>query len=348
MAAGLAAVALGVTGCAPLPIAQPERPELTPFQRAPLRPGEAGEFLSGYSKSLGSSLADNGKGLEDIQSGPLLDRTRAEVKIAKATKQKLSAVSFTSVIAGGPRFSQYPMWFMAFGTAKQSDQGVQALLVQRDSASSEWKADQGLFIPTDDVPDLRTQDGVVKRAPGSFKDAAGAATQQLAEELETGKKPKQQRAKISGNAVKSFRTYVDGFSKGADPFKDVTAECADPAAGKARRALATADGGAVTLGELRCSVTFSVPADYSVNMGAAVKAVMTTADDGDKIRIDTSVPYMLSRESGKSTVVTSNWFLTGAQTSKSAKKKDSKKETTKSASPDSEEGGTSAGTKKDN
>ncbi|WP_146004736.1 hypothetical protein, partial [Brevibacterium paucivorans] len=61
-------------------------------QVPPLRAGDGSEFITDYTKKLQKALADDGKGLDEIQGGPMLDRTKAEVLVAKAEKKKLGTV----------------------------------------------------------------------------------------------------------------------------------------------------------------------------------------------------------------------------------------------------------------
>ena len=145
-AAGASAMALVLSGCSqlPLPIAQPAEPELTPYERPALRPGDAGTFMTDYTEALDATLAGDQEELDGIQTGPLLGRTRAEVLIARAEEQTLSAVAFTEVVAGGPMFDEYPMWFIGFGDPGEGE-SVQAMLVTRESAAEDWKAAQSLF-----------------------------------------------------------------------------------------------------------------------------------------------------------------------------------------------------------
>src|SRR5699024_4506789 len=72
---------LRLTGCASMPIAKPSTPDITPYERIALRPGEAGEFMTDYTESLDKTLGDDGDGLDKIQAAPLIDRTRAQIQI---------------------------------------------------------------------------------------------------------------------------------------------------------------------------------------------------------------------------------------------------------------------------
>ena len=112
--------------------------------------------------------------------------------IARADEQTLSAVNFTEVVAGGPMFSEYPMWFIGFGDPGEGD-SVQAMLVTRESASQEWKVAQSLFVPRDAVPTLLAAgDGAVPVAPDAHQDVAAAAAaaergvRSMLAEVETG------------------------------------------------------------------------------------------------------------------------------------------------------------------
>src|SRR5699024_10785686 len=51
---------LVLSGCASMPIAKPSNPDIIPYERTALRPGEAGEFMTDYTESLDKTLGDEG------------------------------------------------------------------------------------------------------------------------------------------------------------------------------------------------------------------------------------------------------------------------------------------------
>lgn len=313
--AGASAMVLALSGCALLPIAQPQPPNLIPYERPALRPGDAGEFLTSYTEQLDATLEGDQQALDQVQTGPLLARTRAEVLIAGAEDQTLSAVNFTEVMAGGPMFGEYPMWFIGFGDPGDSDT-VQAMLATRESASQEWKVAQSLFVPREVVPTLLVgPEGAVPRAPESHQDVAAAAAEQLVGFLETGEKPESELAvEYPTDTFTRFREYVDRFSDGDESFDEVTVEC-EPYTGIPLSTLTLeTESGAVSLGEVQCTIAMSVPGDFSIDMGTAVEAVMTSEGEGSAVQIETSLPYLLTEAEGTSAVTGSDWFLLSSQT----------------------------------
>src|SRR5699024_819658 len=144
-----------------------------------LRPVEAGEFMTDYTESLDKTLGDDGDGLDKIQAAPLIDRTRAQIQIADKADQKLRAPNFTEVVAGSPSFTDYPMWFYAFGTADEKstdgdEQLTQVMLVTRESASAEPLVRSSSYIPTDQMPTLMPAH--TRRAPPFTESVAGSPT----------------------------------------------------------------------------------------------------------------------------------------------------------------------------
>ncbi|GAA4284848.1 hypothetical protein GCM10022261_23790 [Brevibacterium daeguense] len=314
--AGASALVLGLSGCAVLPVAQPAAPELTPYERPPLRAGEAGAFMTEYTERLGETLSGDQSALDQIQTGPLLERTRAEILIAEAEEETLGAVSFAEVTAGGPMFSDYPMWFIAVGDPGESDT-VQAMLVTRESAVQDWKVGQALFVPRDQVPTLVADaDGGVPMAPDEHQDVVQAVNEQLVPYLETGELPESDVAiAYPTDTFRSFREYVDQFSEGDDAFDDVTVSC-EPYSDVDLAGLALqTQTGSVSFGETRCAITLKVPGDFALDMGTAVEAVMTSDGEGNVVQINTSLPHMLTTTDDSSSVVGSDWFLLSAQTS---------------------------------
>ena len=309
--------AVSLSGCG-LPVAQPQQPEIEKYTRPGIRQGEASKFLKGYSDQLDEALKGDHKKLDQIQTGPLLQRTRAEVEIADKTDNKLSSPRFSSVLAASPNFDKYPMWFIAFGAVDKKDAGSQALLVTRESATEEWTVTQALFVPDDQVPGFEVDEGgSAQLAPGGFTKKLSDTSDAVAKYLSDGKKEHLDGAKITteGDAFSDFRKYVDSYSKGDNKFDKVKTECKPyEDVNLAKHALKTTDG-AVGFGEIRCSLTLEVPAEYAVTLPKAVEAVKTTEEKGYKITIETSVPIMV-RDGKDTKAVSTGWFLLESRTEK--------------------------------
>lgn len=316
LVAGPLVATLALSGCSVVPIARPHHPDVEAYEKPALEPGDAGDLLGTYSEDLDKALHDDPDDLDAIQTSPVLERTKAEIEVAKADDASLAAVDFSEVVAGGPSFTEYPMWFLAFATPADRPDTRQAMLVTRASAAEHWKVEQSLFVPAKATPVLQAEEGtnVVERAGESHTAVAATAGKDLASYLETGKAPKSE-VTITPDGFSGFLDYVKGFSAEDAGFEKVKTECTDfPGDDLAAKGLVT-ENGTVSLGEMRCTISFDVPGDYSVDMGDAVEAVMTTEDDGSHVSITTSLPYMLTTD-GKSagTVTGSDWFLLSAET----------------------------------
>lgn len=312
-------VTLGVlAGCSPLPVAQPSSPNLTEFERPALRAGEAGEFLTSYTERLDASLKGDEDQLDKIQAPPLLDRTRAEVLIAKAGKTELSAVNFDQIVAGGPSFAEYPMWFIAFGKPADSDETVQAMLVTRESAGEDWQVTQSLFVPQENVPTLMADGtGAVEQSGKEFTELGNTANEALQQYLETGEIPENdQNIEYASDAFTGFRDYVDEMAGNDEAFEDTKVTC-DPydeaTVPLASHGLKT-ETGDVAFGEVRCTIELKVRSGGSIDVGEELEAVMTSDLEGGKLLISASIPYMLLGSEQTNLIVGSDWFLLEAQT----------------------------------
>lgn len=308
---------LVLSGCG-LPVAQPQHPHIEKYTRPGVRQGEASQFLESYSDRLDKSLDGDQKTLDQLQTGPLLDRTRAEIAVAEKTDTNLSSPKFSSVLAGSPEFDKYPMWFMAFGEVDKKDAGTQALVVTRESATDDWTVVQGLFLKNDQVPGFEVdENGAVARAPGEFSAQTGTASDAVAKYLSDGEKKHLADAKVTpeGDGFDEFRKYVDGYTSGDNKFDKVDTTCKTYDQVKLDQyALETTDG-AVGFGEVRCEITLEVPPEYAVTLPEAVKAVQTSDEDGNRVIIDTSVPLMV-RKTDTLKVIASSWFLLESRTEK--------------------------------
>ncbi|MCT1921392.1 hypothetical protein M3C63_05900 [Brevibacterium luteolum] len=312
-------VTLGVlAGCSPLPVAQPSSPNLTEFERPALRAGEAGEFLTSYTERLDASLKGDEDQLDKIQAPPLLDRTRAEILIAKAGKTELSAVNFDQIVAGGPSFAEYPMWFIAFGKPAESDETVQAMLVTRESAGEDWQVTQSLFVPQENVPTLVAGGtGAVEQSGKEFTELGTTANETLQQYLETGEIPENdQSIEYASDAFTGFRDYVDEMAGNDEAFEDTKVTC-DPydqaTVPLASHGLKT-ETGDVSFGEVRCAIELKVRSGGSIDVGEELEAVMTSDLEGGRLVISTSIPYMLLGSEQTNLIAGSDWFLLEAQT----------------------------------
>jgi hypothetical protein len=313
--AGLSAGALVLSGCG-TDFPQPTRPELTPYERPALEPGQAGPFLASYSERLDEALRGEPEALEAVQTGPLLERTRAEMLMAEHSDSTLGAASYADVRAGGPMFESYPLWFMAFATPRDEDiDDAEAMLVTRDSAAGEWTVAQSVFVPQESVPTvLADERGAVEEAPPEHEEAAARVVDGAVSYLTDGKAP-EGGPDYAAAGFKDFRDYVGGLGAEDTGFEDLEVECS-PYDGMplSDYALAT-EGGGVSFAEVRCQITVNVPEDYFVDLGDEIEAVMTTDDEGSTIRIDISQPMLVTTEGASAEVASPGWYMLASATS---------------------------------
>lgn len=307
--AGLGVTALVLSGCgAGFP--QPTRPELTPYERPALHPGEAGEFMAAYSESLDAALKEDAGALEQVQTGPLLERTRAELLIAENAGTTLGAPGFADVRAGGPVFEEYPLWFMAFATPQEDEtDSAEAMLVTRASAAEDWVVAQSLYIPEESLPTvLANEQGAVAEAPPEHGELADSVTAQAVEYLQTGEAP-DGAPDFAAAGLEDFRDYVAELGEEDTGFTDLTVECSPyDEIPLDDYALATQDGG-VSFAEVRCGITVNVPDDYFVDLGEEIEAVMTTEEEGGVIRIDVAQPMLVTSAGETAQVASPGWYM---------------------------------------
>lgn len=312
--AGGVVTGMVLSACADLP--QPARPELTPYERPAVRSGDAGTFLTNYAESLDGALREEPSALEPLQTGPLLERTRAEMLIAEQTDTTLGASSYADVTAGGPTFGEYPMWFMAFAAPSGEDsEEVEAMLATRDSAAADWKVAQSVFVPAEAQPTiLADQHGAVQPAPDAHTDAADSVVTQASEFLASGDVP--EGAPDFGEAgFKDFRDYVKELGAEDTGFSDVAVDCAPyDEVPLGDYALAT-EGGGVSFAEARCTLTVNVPESYFVDLGDEIEAVMTTDSEGSVITIDVAQPMLITTDGDAASVASPGWYMLSSETS---------------------------------
>ncbi|WP_343071753.1 hypothetical protein [Brevibacterium renqingii] len=304
---------LVLSGCTSMPIAKPSQPDTTPYERTALRPGEAGEFMTNYTEALDKTLGDEGADLDKIQAAPLIERTRAQVQIADKAKQKLRAPNFTEVVAGSPSFTEYPMWFYAFGTAdKKSTDGdkqlTQVMLVTRESASSDPLVRSSSYIPTDQMPRLMADDrGAVERGPESFDEEMDSSADEVASYLVDGKAKSGSPEGLKEGGFKGFRGYLDGLRDKDSGFDKVDVDCKPYDDLAFQDMTLSTENGAIGMGEVRCTLTIKVPTDYALDLGDTVEAVKTNDKDGDTVKVDTAHPYVLMKTGESLTAVATDW-----------------------------------------
>lgn len=311
--AGAVATGVVLSGCGDIP--QPSRPELTPYERPAVREGDAGAFLTNYAEELDEALRDSPEALESLQTGPLLERTRAEMLIAEKSGTTLGASSYTDVVAGGPMFGEYPLWFMAFANpADEESEDVQALLVRRESAATDWKVVDAMFVPADARPTiLADESGAVAPAPDAHMTATEEVVAQAAGYLASGDVP-EGAPNFEEAGFKDFRDYVGELGAEDTGFSDLGVECTPyDASPLGEHALAT-EGGGVSFGEIRCTITVNIPESYFVDLGDEIEAVMTTDADGSVISINVAQPMLVTTDGNEVSVFSPGWFMLSSST----------------------------------
>ncbi|WP_309132368.1 hypothetical protein [Brevibacterium sp.] len=304
---------LALSGCGVLPIAQPDNPDITPYERTAIRPGEAGKYMTEYTESLDKILKEGGNGLESIQGAPLIDRTRAQIQIAEKAKQKLTAPNFTEVVAGGPSFQEYPMWFYAFGTTNGDDKMTQVQLVTRESAVAKTIVRAASYIPAEQAPTLLANGrGAVDTAPKDFTDAMAPSAEKVSAYLVDGKADKSLGGLEEGG-FKSFRDYL-GQLRGEDSgFDEVNAKCQPYSELDFSSMTLKTENGAIGMGEIRCTLTIKVPDDYSLDLGDTIEAVKTNDKDGNTVEVDTAHPYVLVKSDDSLKAMAIDWDVTSSR-----------------------------------
>ncbi len=304
---------LVLSGCANMPIAKPSSPDTTPYERTAVRPGEAGKFMTNYTESLDKTLGDKGSDLDKIQAAPLIAHTRAQIQIADKAKQKLRAPNFTEVVAGSPSFTEYPMWFYAFGTAdKKSTDGdeplTQVMLVTRESASTDPLVRSASYIPTDQMPTLMADDrGAVEKGPEEFSDDMTTASGDVSSFLVEGKAKSGGPEGLKEGGFKGFRDYVGDLRDKDSGFDKVDVDCRPYEDLKFEDMSLSTEKGAIGMGEVRCTLTIKAPSDYALDLGDTVEAVKTNDKEGDTIKVDTAHPYVLMKTGEELTAVATDW-----------------------------------------
>lgn len=304
---------LVLSGCANMPIAKPSSPDTTPYERTAVRPGEAGKFMTNYTESLDKTLGDKGSDLDKIQAAPLIDHTRAQIQIADKAKQKLRAPNFTEVVAGSPNFTEYPMWFYAFGTAdKNSTDGdkqlTQVMLVTRESASTDPLVRSASYIPTDQMPTLMADDsGAVKKGPEDFSEDLTTASGDVSSFLVDGKAKSGGPEGLKEGGFKGFRDYLGDLRDKDSGFDKVDVDCKPYEDLKFEDMTLSTENGAIGMGEVRCTLTIKAPSDYALDLGDTVEAVKTNDKEGDTIKVDTAHPYVLMKTGDELTAVATDW-----------------------------------------
>ncbi len=299
---------MALSGCSALPVAQPHSPEITPYERTAMRPGEAGKFMTDYTESLDKILDDGGTDLEKIQGEPLIDRTRAQMQIAKKAKQKLRAPNFSEVVAGSPSFTEYPMWFYAFGTSDGDKKLTQVQLATRESAAADPIVRTASYIPTDQTPTLMADGhGAVKPGPKGFDDEMTKTADQVSKFLADGKADKADAKGLKEGGFKDFRGYL-GDLRGKDSgFDKVDISCKPYEKLDFTSMTLSTEHGAIGMGEVRCTLTIKVPDDYSVDLGDTIEAVKTNDKDGNTVKVDTAHPYVLMKTKDELSAVSTDW-----------------------------------------
>lgn len=150
-------VCLLATACASLPEARPDLPD----GKVAATDEQAARYFDRYDETNNAANAErDAEAIATIETGPPLETSLAGYELAEANNAEPPEPYFhTNVSAYSPRFTEYPMWFVATTHINSDENRVAVLALTRESASTEWVVEQDGTLGAVELPEIQLENG---------------------------------------------------------------------------------------------------------------------------------------------------------------------------------------------
>lgn len=298
----LAGMGVSLCGCAAVP--QP-RPDL-PAGKVAVTGDQAAAVLDHYDEINNAANAERDvDAVAAVETGPLLDTSRASYLLAEANDEEPSEAFFhTDVRAYSPRFGEYPMWFVATSTIDDDPARVAVQVLTRSSASAEWLVEQAAGLGAVELPAISSSDGETGAATGEqtqrVEDVLAQIYAHLAgEDAEDG----------PDLGIDGLRSYRDWVSNNTIDLPEVGApevSCATDERAPVR--VLPTETGVLAVATAACEVTQSIKEDIQGTMSLGGELTALASGSGRTVRFVSSHPLVVTvADDGSAEVFSGGW-----------------------------------------
>lgn len=296
------AACLLVAGCASLPESRPD----VPGGKVGATDEQAQRLFNRYDEVNNAANADrDAEAIATIETGPLLETSLTGYELAAANgTEPPEAYYHTDVSAYSPRFTEYPMWFVATSRINGDPDRVAVLALGRESASAEWLVEQGGTLGQVELPEIRLEDGA---APETTDEQAGRVAT-LVEEvygyLASGEEPA--GADVSAEGLSSYREWVENSTIQLEEVTDPEISCRSDDQAEIR-VLPTTDG-VLGLATGRCVLRQALREDIPGEMTLGGELAALAPEAGRSVEFISSHPLAVhAPDDGDAVVHAGNW-----------------------------------------
>ena len=228
---------LVAAGCAAVPEARPELPD----GKVAATNEQATRFFDRYDETNNAANAErDAQSIATIETGPVLEASLTGYELAAANDaEPPEAYYHTEISAYSPRFTEYPMWFVATARINNDPSRSAVLAVTRESASAEWVVEQGGVLGEADLPEISLDNDATAEATD---EQAGRVVALLADAygyLAGGDAPA--GVDVSAESLSSYRDWTENSTIQLDEVTAPEITCSTDGQAEVR-VLPTTDG----------------------------------------------------------------------------------------------------------
>lgn len=298
----LLAGCLLAAGCASIPEARPE----VPAGKVAATNEQAAGFLSRYDEVNNAANVDRDTdAIATVETGPLLETSLTSYELAEANAaEPPSPYYHTDVAAYSPRFTEYPMWFVATSRINSDPNRIAVLTVSRESAADEWLVEQGGALGAAELPEIRVEAGGTSEVPGAQAGRVARALDNVNGYLAGGEEPI--GVDVSADGLATFRDWTQNSTIQLEEVTEPEVTCQTDEQSEVRM-LPTTDG-VLGIATARCVIRQSLRDDVPGEMTLGGELSALAPEAGRSVEFVSSHPLVVHvPEDGDAVVHAGSW-----------------------------------------
>lgn len=292
-----------LAGCATLP---ESRPDDLPAGKVAATDQQAGRALDRYDEVNNQANVERDPDvIEEVEAGPLLETTVTGYRLSEAADEEAPGPFFhTDVLAYSPRFTEYPMWFVATSRINSDPNRVAVQVLHRDSATEEWMVEQAATLGDVRLPTVRMDGGAVAEVGEENVAAVRTALDGVYEYLAGADAPAD--VDVSAEGLESYRTWAEESTIQLDEVGPPEVTCTED--DRADLRVLPTDGGAFGIVTARCVLTQSLLEEIDGEMTLSGELSALAPDPGRTVEFISSHPLVvIVSDDGAAEVLTGGW-----------------------------------------
>ncbi|HEX6338738.1 MAG TPA: hypothetical protein VFZ85_17425 [Jiangellaceae bacterium] len=289
-------------GCAAVPQARPELPD----GKVAATNEQATRFFNRYDETNNTANAERDvQAITTIEAGPALEASLTGYELATANNAEPPEAYFhTDVSAYSPRFTEYPMWFVATAQINNDPNRTAVLAVMRESASAEWVVEQGGTLGEADLPDIRLEDGAIAEATGEQQGRVAALLEDAYSYLAGGDAPA--GADVGAESLSSYRDWAENSTIQLEEVTAPEITCSTDSQAEVR-VLPTTDG-VLGVATGRCVLSQTLRDDVPGEMTLGGELSALAPEPGRSVEFVSSHPLVVhAPDDGEAVVYAGGW-----------------------------------------